>query len=73
MFTRENLSCKLAAFNSMLLELSVGGKLDFVGVPITPGLVMLDFWLDFGFHSLLCCEAAQNFLVKQVPEISENK
>jgi hypothetical protein len=43
MFICENLSCKLAASNSMFFELSVGGELDFVGVPITPGLVTLDF------------------------------
>jgi len=67
MFIRENLSCKLAASNSMFFELSVGGELDFVGVPITPGLVTLDFWLDFGFHSLLCCEAAKNLFGQSFP------
>lgn len=57
-FTRENLSCKSASSGSKSLELSARGELDFFGVPITPGLRTLDFWLDFGFHSLLCCEAA---------------
>lgn len=61
MFTRESSSCNLATSDSKSLESSTGGEGDLVGVPITPGPITFDFWLDLGFHSLLCCEAAFKF------------